>query len=94
MNCKPLDFVATLRPYCAMKAQATFTVREYKNTFCERAAEVESGQTHYITKHGRPCLKISPAEGRENVADAIARIRAARVKGRVSLKASIAEGRL
>ncbi len=40
---------------------------------------------HYITKHGRPCLKVSPAEGRESVADAIERIRAFQVKGRVPL---------
>lgn len=76
-----------------MKAEATYTVRQYKDTFCARAAEVEAGQTHYITKHGKRCLKVSPATGGGSVTEAIARIRASQVKGRVDIKARIQEGR-
>lgn len=76
-----------------MKAEATFTVREYKDNFCARAAEVEAGQTHFITKHGKPCLKVSPATGGGSVSDAVARIRASQVKGHVDIKASIEAGR-
>lgn len=77
-----------------MKPETTFTVREYKDSFCERAAEVERGQTHYITKHGKPCLKVSPAVRGGSVQDAIARIQSSQVRGRVNLKAAVEEGRL
>jgi hypothetical protein len=76
-----------------MKTDTTFTVREYKDSFCTRAAEVGGGRTHRVTKHGKPFLKVSPDNGRGDVADAIARIIASQVKGPVNIKACMEEGR-
>lgn len=73
---------------------ASYSIRSYRDTFTDRISEVESGQTHILTKHGRPCAKIVPIVGKRNVPAAIAAIRASRVKGGGNQREAIAEGRL
>lgn len=90
---KPLELWPQCNHIAPMNEPETFTVREYKDAFCTRAAEVASGKTHRITKHGKPFLKVTPDNGRGNVSDAVQRILASQVKGRVDIKASIQEGR-
>ena len=75
--------------------EATFSLRAYRDTFTDRISEVESGQTHVLTKHGRPCAKIVPIVGNRNVDRAISAIRASRIKGGGDgVRDAIAEGRL
>ncbi len=77
-----------------MKTEAVFSLRVYKDTFSARANEVEAGQTHVVTKHGKPCLVVSRVGRLGSVQEAIAAIRASRPAGGGKLKASIEEGRL
>lgn len=72
---------------------ATFSLREYRDTFTERIGEVESGQTHVLTKHGKPCARIVPIAGARDVAAAIQSIRASRVKASAPVRELIQEGR-
>ena len=75
-------------------SEATFSLRIYRDTFTDRINEVESGQTHVLTKHGRPCARIVPIRGTRDVAGAIAAIRASLEKSGGNLKETISEGRL
>lgn len=75
-------------------SEATFGLRTYRDTFTDRISEVEAGQTHVLTKHGRLCARIVPTSGPRDVAGAIAAIRGSREKSGGNLWAAIVEGRL
>ncbi len=45
---------------------STIGIRELKEKLTEIMREVESGKEFVITKHGRVCGKISPANGKES----------------------------
>ena len=75
-------------------SETTFSLRTYRDTFTDRICEVESGQTHILTKHGRPCAKIVPIQGKRDVASAIAAIRGSCEKSGGYIRETIAKGRL
>ncbi len=75
------------------KQEVRLSVAEYKNRFTELLRQVETGQTHLITRHGRPIVRVTPAARERSVAEAINSIRANRVRGRRNLKALVRKGR-
>jgi prevent-host-death family protein len=69
---------------------------EAKTKLAHLLDEVEAGRTVTITRHGQPVARLVPADGRSDMADVIADVRAARRgvrRGRTSISEMKAAGR-